>query len=497
MPTHSYMQLPPLMYQVLAPTPVAGPYWLAFNPALAEFLQLPDEWCHTQQGLELFAGNQLAPWCQPLALAYSGHQFGQLNPRLGDGRALLIAQVCGRDGQWYDIQLKGAGPTPFSRRGDGRAAQGPVLREYMLSEWMHAVGVPTSRALAAVGTGEHVYRDRPLPGAVLTRVATSHLRIGSMQYVSMFGSAADVSALIKFSLARHYPQAWQAESDDIYRSNAALALLSAVTKAQASLLARWMQLGFVHGVMNTDNMSLSGETIDYGPCAFLDGYIPETTFSSIDSQGRYAYRNQPAIAQWNLARLAEALLAQIHPNEQDAIALVMPVLNQFVTWYQQAFYHGFATKLGLINPRDSSDTSPDISPDKSHEISAETRQFIDETLQLLQAHAIDFTAFFRRLASARQGNPTPLLALTSEPTVLTAWLDRWQAIVAVDADALLSVNPAFIPRNQTVEAILARANDGDLAPLQRFIAAAQTPFVDADEWMQIPTPAPYRTFCGT
>lgn len=478
---NSYLQLPPLMYQVLTPTPVKHANWLAFNQDLATLLQIPAPWQQTAQGLALYAGNQLAPWCQPMALAYSGHQFGQLNPRLGDGRALLLAEVTGLDGLRYDIQLKGSGPTPFSRRGDGRAALGPVLREYLISEWMHAVGVPTSRALAAVSTGELVFRETALPGAVLTRVARSHLRIGTMQYASMAGTPDDVKMLISYTLARHYPQALAEE-------NLALALLRCVAKAQAQLVAKWMQLGFIHGVMNTDNMSLSGETIDYGPCAFMDNYAPATKFSSIDTSGRYAYRNQPPIAQWNLARLAEAMLAHIHADETQAIALATDVLNQFVTDYQHAFYQGFAEKLGLR----ATDAAP-----PNEDLDVAQRLFIDETLQLMAELQLDFTAFFRRLAEARDGQPDELLQLSCQHEPLAAWLARWQVLCQVDAQALRAKNPAFIPRNQTVEAILASALAGDLAPFQQFIAAAKTPFVDAPDYMAIPEAAPYCTFCGT
>lgn len=477
---HSYFQLPTLMYQVLAPTPVKQPSWLAFNDDLAQQLQLPTQWRQTDDGLALFAGNQLAPWCKPLALAYSGHQFGQLNPRLGDGRALLLADVIAADGQRYDIQLKGSGPTPFSRRGDGRAAQGPVLREYLISEWMHAVGVPTTRALAAVNSGEWVFREMALPGAVLTRVARSHLRIGSMQYASIAGSPDDVTALIDYTLARHYPA--QLPSD-----NPALALLTCVAKAQAALVARWMQLGFVHGVMNTDNMSLSGETIDYGPCAFLDQYIPATKFSSIDSNGRYAYRNQPAIAQWNLARLAEAMLPQLDANEDQAIALAMTVLNAFPDWYQQQLYQGFAEKLGLRRKGQT----------PTEDIAAAQQLFVDETLAMMASLSLDFTAFFRRLADTLDQDHSAWLALSCDTATLAGWLTRWQALVNVSAAELRAVNPAFIPRNQHVESILQQALDGDLAPFHRFVAAAKTPFADAAEWMQIPAAAPYCTFCGT
>ena len=477
----TYRTLGPLFYQTVAPTPVAAPDWLLFNDALATLLQWPEDARQTPLGLQYFCGNQLAPWMQPTALAYTGHQFGSLAPRLGDGRALLLTEVLSLSGKRFDVQLKGAGPTPFSRRGDGRAALGPVLREYLISEWMAAVGVRTSRALAAVTTGETIYRDTRVPGAVLTRVAASHIRIGTFQYASVHGSSADVKALADYVITRHYPEI----RDD---AQPYLGLLRAVATAQADLIAHWMSLGFVHGVMNTDNMTVSGETIDYGPCAFIDGFNPSACFSSIDSQGRYAYRNQPPIAQWNLARLAESLLVLLHEDEQQAIAAAMTVLNDFPALYQAARLNRFAAKLGLPSPMES-----DL-------------LLIDDLLTLLSQQQIDFTLFFRELS--RPANIPGALAssLFAEPAAFSAWQQRWLqrlAAVALDPVALsqqlLQVNPAFIPRNFRIEQIIESALNGDLGPAKAFAKASLTPFDDDVYWAELP-PASfcnYQTFCGT
>jgi len=464
---HSYLQWPAWQFSPQAPTPVAKPSWLALNQPLAEFLNWPITSQQTDDGLVLFSGNQLPSWCQPVAQAYSGHQFGQLNPRLGDGRAILLSEVIAQDGRRFDIQLKGSGPTPYSRRGDGRAALGPVLREYMLSEWMHAVGVPTTRALAAVQTGEWVFRDSALPGAILTRVARSHLRVGSMQFASMACPAAELSSFVQQVCARL--------SIEI-KDEPAKSLLREVIAAQARLVAQWMTLGFVHGVMNTDNMSLSGETIDYGPCAFLDGYDPAACFSSIDQQGRYAYRQQPAIAQWNLARLAEALLPLLADDEPAAIEYATEQLNQFPAQYYQALYQGYCKKLGF-------------------EASAwpEHREFIDQLLSAMASQKVDFTGFFRRLAS----NESELETLWCDARAWQELRPYWQQHSHGQSALLHAVNPAFIPRNQHIEAILAAAHNGDLSPFHQFVEASKTPFQDAPPWMDIPEAAPYCTFCGT
>ncbi len=477
----TYRTLGPLFYQTVAPTPVAEPAWLLFNDALAAELQWPEDARQTPLGLQYFSGNQLAPWMQPTALAYTGHQFGSLAPRLGDGRALLLTEVLSLDGARFDVQLKGAGPTPFSRRGDGRAALGPVLREYLISEWMAAVGVRTSRALAAVTTGDVIYRDTRVPGAVLTRVAASHIRIGTFQYASIHGGASDVKALADYVIARHYPQlATEAEPY--------LALLRAIAAAQADLIAHWMSLGFVHGVMNTDNMTVSGETIDYGPCAFIDAFNPNACFSSIDTQGRYAYRNQPPITQWNLARLAESLLGLLDADEQQAIAKAMTVLNDFPAMYQQSRLQRFACKLGLQSPLES-----DL-------------PLIDDLLSLLAEQQIDFTLFFRELSREAATPGLAAKALFADPTAFDTWQQRWLNRLAASpirpealSQQLLWVNPAFIPRNYRIEQIIESALNGDLAPATAFVKASETPFVDDHYWAALP-PADfcdYRTFCGT
>lgn len=477
----TYRTLGPLFFQTVAPTPVAEPAWLLFNDALAAELQWPEEARQTPLGLQYFSGNQLAPWMQPTALAYTGHQFGSLAPRLGDGRALLLTEVLSLGGARFDVQLKGAGPTPFSRRGDGRAALGPVLREYLISEWMAAVGVRTSRALAAVTTGDVIYRDTRVPGAVLTRVAASHIRIGTFQYASIHGTASDVKALADYVIERHYPQlATEAEPY--------LALLRAIAAAQADLIAHWMSLGFVHGVMNTDNMTVSGETIDYGPCAFIDAFAPSACFSSIDTQGRYAYRNQPPITQWNLARLAESLLGLLDADEQQAIAKAMTVLNDFPVMYQAARLQRFAAKLGLHSPV------------------ADDLPLIDDLLSLLAEQQIDFTLFFRELSREAATPGLAARALFADPAAFDAWHQRWLNRLAANlitpaelSQQLLQANPAFIPRNYRIEQIIESALNGDLAPAKAFVKASQTPFVDNEYWATLP-PADfcdYRTFCGT
>jgi len=490
---HSYQQLPADFFQLCQPTPVAAPQWLAFNAELAAELNFPAELAGTEAGLQLLAGNQLPAWTSPLAQAYSGHQFGQLSPRLGDGRALLLAEIIDRQGNIVDLQLKGAGPTPFSRRGDGRSALGPVIREYLVSEAMHALGVPTSRALAAVLSGEPVVRERLQPGGILSRVASSHLRIGTFQYVAMLNDPTKLTQLVDYALARHYPAALCAD-------NKALALLQQVSQAQAALVAHWMSLGFVHGVMNTDNMSISGETIDYGPCAFLDTYQPATVFSSIDLQGRYAYRNQPAIAQWNLARLAEALLPLLAADEKTAIAVATAELNQFPQYYQQQFNQRMAAKLGFSAAMQSNHSNS-------------LAQLIQQWLDLLQQQQADFTACHRQLAAAladpaHPAGPTQLYSATAD---WLAFYQQWQQLRAQDSQQhasscqqqMLAVNPAFIPRNHQIEQIIDQVTtQQELGLFQQFARDLTAPFAlsaDASRWAAVPAPAttPYRTFCGT
>ncbi len=484
-PTHSFRQLPSLFFSEVLPTPVAAPELIAFNQPLAHQLSLPEEFWRTDAGLGLFSGNQLPHWTSPIACAYTGHQFGGLAPRLGDGRAILLAELPDESGKRWDLQLKGPGPTPYSRRGDGRAALGPVLREYLVSEAMAALGVPTTRALAAVLTGETVYRQQRLPGAIITRVADSFLRIGSFQYAAMYGNTAEQQALLDYAIARHYPECANA-------SNPALAFLAAVQARQASLIAKWMSLGFIHGVMNTDNMAISGETIDYGPCAFMDIYRADTVYSAIDTSGRYAYQQQPQIAQWNLARLAESLLPLIAEDEQQAVAAATEVLSQFGPLYFANWRRCFGAKIGL----------PQISQDQ--------QSLLIDLLQLLETQHIDFTIFFRRLANAVEdvaapAGPAPLFA---DAEAWTQWALRWQHQRAQQStlstfelqQQMLQVNPAFIPRNQFMEQIITAAMEAqDFAPFQQFLADLATPYQDNQRWMTPPAPTSelYQTFCGT
>jgi uncharacterized protein YdiU (UPF0061 family) len=410
-------------------------------------------------------------------MAYAGHQFGHFVPQLGDGRAILLGEIIGRDGKRRDLQLKGAGQTPFSRRGDGRAALGPVLREYIISEAMYTLGIPTTRSLAAVTTGEPVFRETALPGAVLARVAASHLRIGTFEYFAARGDGEALKILMEYAINRHFP-ALQATSTP------ALALLEAVGELQAALIARWMQVGFIHGVMNTDNMTISGETLDYGPCAFMDTYDPLTVFSSIDHHGRYAFGNQPRIAQWNLARFADTLLPLLDDNQDKALAMAEETINQFPTRYERCWRDGMRRKLGLVSEQPD-DTS-----------------LIHSLLDLMQEHAADYTNMFRLLCSVAEGS--------AAPAGYEAWVTRWRARLRQEpysldeAAALMRANnPAVIPRNHRVEAALSAAVVlGDFAPLEALLAVLATPFDHQPEYAEYsnpPTPSErvYQTFCGT
>jgi serine/tyrosine/threonine adenylyltransferase len=476
---NSYLRLPPRCYARLDPVPVAAPRLIAFNHALAEELGLDVEAASPAALAELFAGNRLPPGAEPLAMAYAGHQFGSFVPQLGDGRALLLGEVIDRQGRRRDIQLKGSGVTPFSRNGDGRAALGPVLREYLLSEAMHALGVPTTRALAAVCTGEPVFREEVLPGAVFTRVAASHIRIGSFEYFAARQDTEALDALAGHVIARHYPALAEAETP-------ALALLEAVVEVQAALVARWLGVGFIHGVMNTDNTSVSGETIDYGPCAFMDRYDRATVFSSIDRRGRYAYANQPAIAQWNLARLAEALLPLVDAEPARAVERVTPVVQSFAARFDGHWLAGMRAKLGLAGSAEPQDT-----------------ELVRSLLAAMQAGELDFTRTFRRLCDAAEG--------ADGLAPLGEWLPRWRARLAHDpqpapaarAAAMRTVNPAFIPRNHRVEEALAAAvQEGDFGPFERLLTVLARPYEDQPGAAALaqppaqPDPA-YRTFCGT
>jgi uncharacterized protein YdiU (UPF0061 family) len=454
------------------------PHLLVLNEPLAAELGLDPDALRSEDGIRLLIGNLVPEGASPVAQAYSGHQFGGFNPRLGDGRALLLGEVV-VDGRVRDLHLKGSGRTPFARGGDGLAAVGPMLREYVVSEAMHALGIPTTRSLAVVATGRRVLRETVLPGAVLTRVASSHLRVGSFQYARATGDDDLLRRLADHAIARHHPDAAQAD-------NPHLALFDAVVAAQASLVGRWMLVGFVHGVMNTDNMTISGETIDYGPCAFMEAFDPATVYSSIDERGRYAYGNQPLVAQWNLARLAEAMLPLLHDDQEQAIALAVQSLDAFPEQYSTVWSAGMREKLGLPEGLDPGVTGP----------------LVEELLGLLQAGHVDHTTFFRALGAAARGDAEPARGLFLELAAFDAWSERWRA-VGPDADAMDRVNPIYIPRNHLVEESLTAAIGGDLAPLRTLLDAVSAPFTPRPGLERYAEPAAadfgatYQTFCGT
>ncbi|HEY5338734.1 MAG TPA: YdiU family protein [Rhizomicrobium sp.] len=483
---NSYARLPERFFVRLAPTPVAAPRLVKLNEALARDMGLDPALLATPEAVAFFAGNQVPPGGDPLAAAYAGHQFGNFVPQLGDGRAILLGEVVGPDGVRRDIQLKGAGPTPFSRRGDGRAGLGPVLREYIVSEAMAALGIPTTRALAAVTTGEMIARETPVEGAVLTRVATSHMRVGTFQYFAARGDADGVKTLADYVIARHYPAAKDAA--DPYR-----ALLDSVIAKQAALIAQWLCVGFIHGVMNTDNMTISGETIDFGPCAFMDAYHPATVFSSIDAQGRYAYGNQPRIAQWNLARLAETLLPLLDEKEDAAMASAQEALGAFADLFKAAYADGLRAKIGLRETRDGD------------------FELADDLLSRMAANQADFTLTFRRLCDAAAGADMDeaVRELFVDPTVFDAWAVRWRQRLAEEGgdpqtrrNAMRRVNPLFIPRNHRVEEALAAAAGGDFAPFETLMTVLSRPFDDQPEYADYAKPPREdqivaQTFCGT
>jgi serine/tyrosine/threonine adenylyltransferase len=484
---NSYARLPERFYARVAATKVAAPRLVKLNRALAELLGADIEFLQSPAGVQVLAGNAVPEGAEPLSQAYAGHQFGAFVPQLGDGRAILLGEVVGKDGQRRDVQLKGAGPTPFSRRGDGRAALGPVLREYIVSEAMAALGIPTTRALAAVTTGEDVIRDGLLPGAVLTRVAASHLRIGTFQFFAHRRDEEALRLLTSYALARHYPDALGSGAD-------ALALLERVIDAQASLMAKWEGVGFVHGVMNTDNTSISGETIDYGPCAFLDEYEPAKTFSSIDHAGRYAFSNQPRIALWNLARLAEALLPLIAGDDDEAVRLASERLDRFTSRFERAHLDVMRAKLGLLREEE---------PDGS---------LVEGVLALMAKAEVDHTLFFRGLAAA--ADPASESELTSlfesDQRPIRGWLEAWRRRLALEtttaearASSMRRANPAFIPRNHRVEeAIRAAVRHGDLEPFETLVHVFSTPYDDQPDYAHLADPPSpeervRETFCGT
>jgi len=484
---NSYARLPARFYAHVNPTPVATPRLIRVNAPLAERLGLDPAELASPEGVEILAGNRVPEGAEPAALAYAGHQFGGFLPQLGDGRAILLGEVLGRDGARRDIQLKGSGPTPFSRRGDGRAALGPVLREYLVSEAMAALGVPTTRALAAVTTGQKVVRETPLPGAVLTRVAASHIRVGTFQYFAAQGDADALRLLADHAVTRHYPEA--AASPQPYR-----ALLDGVIGRQAELVAQWLLIGFIHGVMNTDNTSVSGETIDYGPCAFMDAYDPATVYSSIDHAGRYAYGNQPRIMHWNLTRLAEAMLPLLDADEDAAMASAKDALAAFGPRFEAAYLGGLRHKAGLSTELDGDDA------------------LLQDLLVRMAANGADFTLTFRGLCAAATGpeGDAAVRALFADGGAYDDWAARWRERLAADpaapdarAAAMRAVNPAVIPRNHLVEAVIdAALQRGDFGPFEDLLAALEHPYEDrpgSERFAARPEPAghPYQTFCGT
>jgi serine/tyrosine/threonine adenylyltransferase len=451
---------------------------LALNEPLAAELGLDDGWLRGPDGLRFLVGNLVPHRAAPVAQAYAGHQFGGYVPRLGDGRALLLGELVDDDGRPRDIHLKGSGPTPFARGGDGLAAVGPMLREYLVSEAMHALGVPTTRSLAVVATGRPVQRETLLPGAVLARVASSHLRVGSFQYAAASGDIGLLRRLADHAIARHHPGA--AEADRPY-----LALFEAVVAVQASLIARWMLIGFVHGVMNTDNMTISGETIDYGPCAFMEAYDPETVFSSIDFWGRYAYGNQPTVAGWNLARFAESLIPLLSNDVDEAVALAEEAFGIFRPRYDAVWSSGMRAKLGLSDNIDAGVIAP----------------LVDDLLALLNESDVDYASFFRHLGRAAQGDSEGARGLFLNLAGFDDWLSRWRAL-GPDAESMDRTNPLYIPRNHLVEEALTAATAGDLDPLTRLLAAVTTPYDERPGLERYASPAPedfgaYQTFCGT
>lgn len=481
---NSYARLPDRFYASVYPEPVEGPKLLKFNEKLASELGIEADLSDPDRLAATLAGNVVPQGAAPLAMAYAGHQFGNFVPQLGDGRAILLGEVIDDHGARRDIQLKGAGPTPFSRRGDGRAALGPVLREYVVSEAMAALGIPATRALAAVATGEQVYRETVEQGAVFVRVAASHVRVGTFQFFAARGDNDGIKALADYVIDRHYPELKTAE-------NRYAALLQAVAFRQAELIARWLGVGFIHGVMNTDNMTISGETIDFGPCAFLDEYHQMKVFSSIDHGGRYAYRNQPGIGQWNIARLAECLLPVIDEDQDKAVEVANTVLKEFGERFQAAWIAVFRAKLGLRTKADGDG------------------ELVQNLLSVMQEAEADFTLVFRGLADAADGADERFLAQFSDPEKAAEWLNSWRERLAQEgaadagrADAMRAVNPAVIPRNHRIQEAISAANYGDFSFFERLLQALEKPYEERPEfadYMTPPTPDERvtRTFCGT
>lgn len=464
---NSYARLPNAFYARQSPVPVRAPKLIAFNGDLARVLRISSG--DVTEMAEAFAGNHLPEGAEPIAQLYSGHQFGHYNPQLGDGRAVLLGETIGTDGIRRDIQLKGSGPTPFSRQGDGRAWLGPVLREYVISEAMHALGIPTTRALAAVETGEVVLREGPMPGAVLTRVAQSHLRVGTFQVFAARGQLDSLRRLTEYAIERHYPNA-----------DGPMGLLRGVVEAQSRLIAAWMSVGFIHGVMNTDNCSVAGETIDYGPCAFMDGYHPNTVFSSIDKMGRYAYGNQPDIAVWNLAQLATALIQQMD-DKDAAVEEATEIVHAMPDLLQENWLARFRAKLGLASAEEGD------------------AQLISDLLQRMAGEQADFTNTFRALGGDNARDQF------TDPTVFDSWSEGWSARLQREQsplDVMQGANPAYIPRNHRVEQMIEAAVQGDYGPFKRLDAVLANPYSDQPEASDLTRPPAQgevvqATFCGT
>lgn len=476
---NSYARLPKSFFTILNPTPVHSPKLIILNHPLAKSLGFNAEALESDDSVAVFAGNQIPKGSLPLAQAYAAHQYGHFN-MLGDGRAILIGEQTTPLGERFDIQLKGSGKTPYSRRGDGRAVLGPMLREYIISEAMHGLGIASTRSLAVVTTGESVMRETELPGAILTRVASSHLRIGTFQYVSAFGTVEELKALADYTLQRHF--SYVKVDDNIY-----LSLLKEVIKRQAELIAKWQLVGFIHGVMNTDNMTISGETIDYGPCAFIDTYDPKTVFSSIDTYGRYAYENQPNIAAWNLARFAETLLPLLHDNQEQAIELAKDAISDFAQLYQRNWLTGMRSKLGIFNEE------------------LQDEYLIEDLLSMMQKYRVDYTNTFRALTFDKLED-TGLFGTTEFTQWYEMWkerLDRQQESKEKSHGLMRNSNPAIIPRNHRVEeALEAAVKQGDYSVMEQLLDVLSNPYAHSqkqDEYSTLPAPSscPYRTFCGT
>ena len=484
---NTYARLPEHFYARVPPTPVAEPGLLRLNRPLAEQLGLDADALSTPTGAAIFAGNLTPEGAEPVAMAYAGHQFAQFVPSLGDGRAILLGELIDRSGVRRDIHLKGAGRTPFSRMGDGRAALGPVLREYLLSEAMAGLGIPTTRALAMVATGEEVYRERIEPGAVLVRVAAGHVRVGTFEYFARRGNTEAVKTLADYVIQRHYPDC--AETEQPYQ-----ALLEQVVKRQAELIAQWMLVGFIHGVMNTDNVAISGETIDYGPCAFMDAFHPQTVYSSIDRFGRYAWDQQPRIGYWNLTQLANCLLPLLGDDEDEAKQTARSGLDTYGKAFEARYYGGLRTKIGLLDERAGDD---DLALD---------------LLGRMAAQQADFTNSFRALCEVDANDPAtdgPVRLLFADPTAFDQWATQWRERLATQTQpdserqaAMRAVNPAYIPRNHRVQQAIDAANNGDLEPLDRLLEVVSQPYEEHPEraeYRQPPRPDEVveRTFCGT